>query len=146
MFKKYMLVLGLAAGCFMPMSHAQMMATEKSVMELMEVTREGEFGLQGFEQMLEMMKLAMPHVSENYLEAIKNKFTEKRFLVALLPVVQKHYTEEEVQGLIAFYQTPLGQKLLQKSPVVMREGMEAGERLGEQIAQEVLQEMKRKKR
>lgn len=40
------------------------------------------------------------------------------------PMVQiyaKHYTEAEVQGLIAFYESPLGRSMVAKTPAVMQD-------------------------
>ena len=40
------------------------------------------------------------------------------------------FTEEEVQGMVDFYLTPLGQKLIEKQPLVMQRSMEwAGQRV-----------------
>ncbi len=38
-------------------------------------------------------------------------------------VYQKSFTQEEVDGLIAFYRTPAGQALINKMPVVMQNMM-----------------------
>lgn len=40
------------------------------------------------------------------------------------PMVQiyaRHYTEAEVQGLIAFYESPLGRSMVAKTPAIMRD-------------------------
>lgn len=37
------------------------------------------------------------------------------------PLLGKYYTEEEIQGLIDFYETPLGQKAIRIMPQVMNE-------------------------
>lgn len=56
------------------------------------------------------------------------------------------YTQEDIKSLILFYQTPLGQNLLNKNPVllqkVMTEGQNIGRYLGGKLMQEVLDEEK----
>jgi hypothetical protein len=37
------------------------------------------------------------------------------------PVLKKHFSEEEVQQLIKFYQSPLGKKTIKEMPVIMSE-------------------------
>ncbi|MCY1384950.1 hypothetical protein D9M69_732630 [compost metagenome] len=37
----------------------------------------------------------------------------------------KSFTEDEVQGMLAFYRTPAGQAVVDKMPVVMQHSMEA---------------------
>ncbi|MFA5059573.1 MAG: DUF2059 domain-containing protein [Candidatus Omnitrophota bacterium] len=43
----------------------------------------------------------------------------------LVPVYDKYFTEDELKGLIAFYQSPLGKKLLRTTPMIMQDGMAA---------------------
>jgi hypothetical protein len=56
----------------------------------------------------------------------------------------KYLTDDEIKGLIAFYQTPLGQKTLTVLPQLTIElqtkGLEAGEQAGRESMQEVLAE------
>ncbi len=44
---------------------------------------------------------------------------------AMVPVYQKHFTNGDVKGLIAFYESPTGQKFLQEMPEVTSESMQA---------------------
>ena len=37
----------------------------------------------------------------------------------LVPIYDKHWTDEDVKGLILFYETPLGQKMITVLPQVM---------------------------
>ncbi len=42
----------------------------------------------------------------------------------LVPIYQKHLTRADVRALIAFYSSPVGQKLRREQPAMMRETME----------------------
>lgn len=44
---------------------------------------------------------------------------------ATVPVYQKHFTNGDINNLIAFYSTPTGQKFLHEMPEVTGEGMQA---------------------
>ena len=46
------------------------------------------------------------------------------------PIYHNHFTHQELKELIAFYKTPLGQKVLKELPLLTQEGMEAGSRWG----------------
>jgi hypothetical protein len=50
----------------------------------------------------------------------------------LITIYQKSFTQEEVDGLLAFYRSPTGQALIAKMPVVMQHSMEL---MQEQTAQ-----------
>jgi hypothetical protein len=44
---------------------------------------------------------------------------------ATVPVYQKHFTNGDINNLIAFYSSPTGQKFLHEMPEVTGEGMQA---------------------
>ncbi|MCR9212129.1 MAG: DUF2059 domain-containing protein [Proteobacteria bacterium] len=48
-------------------------------------------------------------------------------------VYAKEFTLEEIQGLIAFYQTDLGQKVITSMPKIMQQGMIIGAKWGREI-------------
>ena len=43
----------------------------------------------------------------------------------VVPVYQRHLTKSDVDALLAFYSSPVGQKLRREEPAMMRESMEA---------------------
>lgn len=44
---------------------------------------------------------------------------------AMVPVYQKHFTKRDVDDLIAFYSSPVGQKVLKEMPAIMGEAMQS---------------------
>ncbi len=48
----------------------------------------------------------------------------------------RHFTIDEIRELTEFYRTPLGQKLLEKQPLIMQEGMQAGQMVSRKIFSE----------
>ena len=72
---------------------------------------------------------------------------EKRFDVdavteQLVSVYDKHYTDDEIRGLLQFYGSPLGQKVAAESPKISRELQEAIRKTSAKAAKEALQEAK----
>jgi uncharacterized protein len=66
-------------------------------------------------------------------------------LVALLiPIYERHYSADEIKGLIAFYESPLGQKMTSSLPEIASECRRAGAKWGQEMGRnamaEVLQE------
>jgi len=43
----------------------------------------------------------------------------------MIPVYQRHLSKQHVDVMLAFYNTPTGQKLLREQPAMMAEGMQA---------------------
>jgi len=46
---------------------------------------------------------------------------------AIVPIYQKHLTKSDLDGIIVFYSSPVGKKLLKEQPAMMAEGMQAGQ-------------------
>ena len=46
---------------------------------------------------------------------------------AMIPIYQHHLTEDDITSVIAFYKSPVGQKILREQPAMMTEGMQAGQ-------------------
>lgn len=72
---------------------------------------------------------------------------EKRFDVdavseQLVSVYDKHYTDDEIKGLLQFYGSPLGQKVAAESPKIGRELQEAIRATSAKAAKDALQEAK----
>ena len=43
----------------------------------------------------------------------------------MVVIYDKHFTHQEIKDLIRFYESPTGKKMIEKTPVVMKEFMEA---------------------
>jgi uncharacterized protein len=46
---------------------------------------------------------------------------------AMVPIYQKHLSKSDLDAVIAFYLSPVGQKLLKEQPAMMAEAMQAGQ-------------------
>jgi hypothetical protein len=106
---------------------------------------------------------SMTHAAEQYrerlLETVPNnqqgqsfvnvviRGYEKKFDVdtvadQLISVYDKHYTDDEIKGLLQFYGSPLGQKVAAESPKIGREIQESIRLSSGKAAKEALQEAK----
>lgn len=56
-------------------------------------------------------------------------------------VYAQHFTLDELEQLVAFYNSPVGRKLVQEQPEMMTEAMQIGRNWGQSVAAEVLQEL-----
>lgn len=66
-------------------------------------------------------------------------------LVTMLePVYSKHMSLEDINQLIAFYETPVGKKFATKTPLIMAESMQVGQQWGMKIAEQFQERLKAK--
>ncbi|MGB9075010.1 MAG: DUF2059 domain-containing protein [Terriglobales bacterium] len=80
----------------------------------------------------EQLKKREPRISEEDLsrmdresdELVRN-FPIDEMMNDMIPVYQRHFTKSDIDGLIAFYSSPTGQKFLREMPAVTAESMQA---------------------
>jgi hypothetical protein len=74
-------------------------------------------------------------VSEAFLSRINDIFD------AVAVVYARHFTVAELRALTEFMRGPLGQKFVEKNPVVTQESMLVGQKFGERVAFEIRERM-----
>ena len=52
-----------------------------------------------------------------------------------------NFTGEELDGLIAFYETPLGKKMIQKLPQLIQQSIVVGQSWGERVGREAIEKL-----
>ena len=75
-------------------------------------------------------------MTKYYTPEVRKRLPEFGGLIA--EVWARYFTAEELDQLIAFYRTDVGQKLIALQPKLMQVGMQLGEAWGEKVAREVL--------
>lgn len=68
------------------------------------------------------------------------------FIEAAASIYARNFTIDEIKEITAFYRQPVGQKLLQKLPVVMQESMILGQKFGQVVAEDLRDQMTRELR
>jgi hypothetical protein len=129
-------------------------AKEADIRKLLDVLGVQTMAVQMMNETLETMKpvLTSSLPPGDYREKLINLFLAKfrakidpqRLVDLAVPIYDKHLSDEEIKGLIQFYQTPLGKKTLTELPQMMTElgteGQKWGQGLGRDSMREVLAE------
>jgi hypothetical protein len=91
---------------------------------------------------------------DSVADTVFQNFPYGEMFDAMVPIYQRHLTKSDLDAVISFYSSPVGQKLLKEQPAMMAESMQAGQdimlskvgdirkRLDAQIAQITDQESK----
>lgn len=81
---------------------------------------------------------------ELFFEKLHSKADSQTLIALVIPVYDKYLSDEEIKGMIQFYSTPLGKKVIEVLPKLTAESEQAGQQWGSQIGRqtmiEVLQE------
>lgn len=94
-------------------------------------------------QLAGMMQNQLPCVPASYWNGFLTAAGFRQVTDAVVPVYQKHFTASDIDGLIRFYRSPLGRKMVAQMPAVMSESMQAGQAWGRDRAQAMLADLQK---
>lgn len=86
-----------------------------------------------FSQLVMQFKSIKPGVTDEQWAAVKKDVFDVEVAELnkqLIPVYKKHFTQDEVKAIIAFYESPTGKKLAEKTPLVAGESMQSAQAWG----------------
>jgi len=78
---------------------------------------------------------------DKFAESLFKNMPVDEMVDAMIPIYQKHLTKEDLDGILAFYASPVGQKLQREQPVMMQEGMRVGGEIGRQRFGDMMKQM-----
>ncbi|MBV7440397.1 DUF2059 domain-containing protein [Weeksellaceae bacterium TAE3-ERU29] len=133
-------LLLIASVCFFVNVNAQT-SKEVKTKELLELMGATDSMKQMLPVLIEQVKAQYPNVPQSYWDKFKNKIDTNELINLIVPVYDKYYTEAEIDQLVKFYKTPIGQKVRKVTPQVSVESMQAGQQWGLKIAQEIVEEL-----
>ena len=122
-------------------------AAIRHLMEITEVTKMGE-NIQSYivQQVHDVAGRAIaPEKVSKFMDTFSTKFTASSspgaVTDAMVTIYAKNFSMEDIQGLIQFYETPLGKRVVQTMPQVSQESQRAGVELDQNAALVVLRGM-----
>jgi hypothetical protein len=101
-------------------------AAELKVRELLRLTGSVNVGFQMVDKILETFKRAMPQVPAEVWNGFREECDPRELEAAIVPLYLASFTAEELDLMLAFYRSPVGEKLLRKQPEIFRASSEAG--------------------
>ncbi len=125
---------------------------EARIRELMDVTGAKNLGQQlidaGMEQFRSSVQDSQPdnprakQFADAFVARFQKHFDPNSLTERVIPIYDKYLTADDLKGLLDYYHSPLGQRMLKALPEVTRESQAAGFALGQKAAQETMEELK----
>jgi hypothetical protein len=144
MMKHFMIVmaacLALASAGAAQQTAADAPATKEDVQKYLEVMHSREMMTKMMEAMSKPIHQMMHEqylkdkdkLPSDFEERMTKKFDDymnslplEEMLQAMVPAYQKHLTKGDIEGLVAFYSSSTGQKLIKELPAITAEAMQA---------------------
>jgi hypothetical protein len=121
-------------------------AKEQSIRKLIELTHATQTMLDGMKVGLDAQKKAQPGIPDVFWEEFIKRATANigEFVTILVGVHDRHYTREQIDQMIAFFETPLGRMMADKQPAVAIETVGAAERWGMKMGMQVMMDLTEK--
>lgn len=148
--KRILIVLGVVLLCgvssVVRAQDASVLEKRQNIRRLLELTKAGEIGSKAIEEQLGSIRqlfTSLPTEMRSKVQAIfedemRKEFSPEKIIETVLPVYEKHLSNEDVISLLAFYETPAGQKFAQVLPTIMQEAMQLGEARGKDLSQRII--------
>lgn len=93
-----------------------------------------------FDQMFQMQRQHSTYIDAEVWDEFEKEFKKYSMddlFEMLVPVYQKYLTREELEEIIAFYETPVGRKFAENTPALTQETMQVGQKWGMQIGEKI---------
>jgi uncharacterized protein len=139
----------LAASASAQTSHAEEEQKHTATRQLMQVV--GTAGLlqqildQTIDQQVATMRRLRPDISDSFWDHFSIEFKHdanpQELIDLMVPIYEKHFSQDEIQQLVSFYSTPLGKKISTTLPEIQGESLEAGKQWGAKIAKRLEERM-----
>lgn len=119
-------------------------SAEQLAADLLEETGGTEMAQQVMQMMSVQMRQAFPSVPDDFWNELIESLDAAELSEMLIPIYTKHYSRDDLQGLLTFYRSPLGQRVRMASPAIARESMAVGSTWGQRKAEEIVERLEQK--
>lgn len=125
-------------------------AKEAAIRHLMDITQTSKLGDNLATYINNQVKTVMSHNLQpdrlsKFMTAFNQKFRagapSSAITDAMVPIYAQAFSMDEIQGLVRFYQSPLGQHVVKVLPQVLAESQHAGLQIDQKVAINVLRSM-----
>jgi hypothetical protein len=108
-------------------------------------TGAGDMSMQMMNQMLPALKQMIPDAPDKFWQDFMSQVNGNDIINMTVPIYQKYLSQEDINAINAFYDSPAGKKMIKVQPNIVQESMAAGQAWGQQIALDVMEKYKAQK-
>lgn len=116
--------------------------TVAQVYEILRLTGTDPMRRQMVDELLPCLKQMMPYMPDDVVADFQHSLTTADFQGAMIHSFQQHLSREDAAAIIAFYQSPVGQRMIATMPQILNDGQQAGTELGQHLMLQVIQRHK----
>ncbi|MDR2072622.1 MAG: DUF2059 domain-containing protein [Spirochaetaceae bacterium] len=137
--KKYIWIILVFGSVFSASSQTK----EEEIMRLLDLMGTKNLAKQTIEMFIPRMQVLAPSVPKEFWDLFIEKMDLDLFIKAYVPLYDRHYTLEDIRALITFYESPVGKKVVEVTPLITAESLSLGEEWGLLMGELILEELKK---
>jgi hypothetical protein len=111
------------------------------IIKLLKISGADKLAEQLMTAMIPQFQQIIPDIPNTFWVKFREKISIDDLLYACIPAYNKYYTHDEIKQLINFYESPLGKRLIEITPLLAQETMVIGQEWGEKLGQEIVNEL-----
>lgn len=117
--------------------------TAATIRHLLSLTGSAKIAVQGIEAMIPAQRIANPRIPAAFWDAFlaRARRDTAQFLELLVPIYAAHLSRSELEGLVRFYEAPLGRRLAEVLPLINQESIQAGQGWGANVGRQVAESL-----
>jgi len=128
----------------MPQTDAERAVKRADIRKLIELTGAANISADALQKMIEPLKASYPQVPEEFWNTFVHEVHSDELIDLVIPIYDKYYTHDEIQELMRFYQSPVGQKTIKVLPKLSAEAIDAGQEWGRMVADRAMRKLREK--
>ena len=117
---------------------------QAKVCELLDLVGTANLARLMTDQTIETFRREYTDVPAEFWDEFRASVDPSELQALIVPIYARHFDEDELEGILTFYRSPLGAKLLRELPLVARESMESGASWSKYLVNKLLERLKAK--
>jgi uncharacterized protein len=122
----------------------QISAKDEKIKEMLDLTGSGKLGAQIAQNVISSFREKYTYVDHNFWDELVKEIKPGDLINSVIQVYAKYYTEEEIDQIIAFYNSPTGKKMIESTPLILQESMTTGKNWSQQVSEKIIEQLKEK--
>lgn len=109
-----------------------------AIKKLLEITGTTAIAEHVIAQSIDQYRQMYPQVPDAEWDKLRGNVSEQGLTERLSPLYDKHFTYDEIQEMLAFYETPLGRKLLGSMPELTKSTDQVSRQWGKELGNQIV--------
>lgn len=121
---------------------AQTSSKDEKIRQMLDLTGSGKLGVQIAQNVISSFKEKYTNVDLLFWNELEKEIKPEDLIKTVIPVYAKYYTEDDIDQIIIFYNSPVGKKMIENTPLILQESMVTGKNWSQQISEKIITKLK----